>query len=118
MNTQTQSSINCALAQANNGSNGNGHRPPIIHQRRFAHFSWCGRDLDFYLNAIASAKPSQVTCKTCVRARGRLLALKAKARAWEREHAESCPRPVGLVSVEDALQEAARQHYAVTERHV
>ncbi len=108
-------------------SNGNGHGHangkgcPIVHLRRFQHFSWCGRDLDFFLNVISTHKPGVVTCKTCVGARKKLLTLRKKARAWEREHS---PQPAavvnkartGLVSVETALQLAA-DHHVMTETH-
>ena len=126
MNTQFGSSINSAPPQANfpsscrNGGNGHSQRP-VIHLRKYAHFSLCGKDLDFFANAISSEKPRFVTCKTCAKARGKLLALRRKARLYDQEHAAVAikqPERPGLVSVEDALQAAARQHYTVTERHV
>jgi hypothetical protein len=103
MNTQTLLNFESSKSQDNSigaqsatpTHNGKGHspRPPIIHLRRFAHFSWCGKDLDFYANAIAIRK---------------------KARAYDREH--TAPPSVvvikqrsGLVSVETALQLAAER---------
>jgi hypothetical protein len=126
MNTSKALSINSLSAQANNSTvepasngNGNGHgngnRAPIVHLRRFAHYTWCGKDLDFHANAISSHKPSFVTCKVCAGARKKLLMLRKKAHAWEREHSPQPavivkrPERSGLVSVETALQLAAER---------
>jgi hypothetical protein len=110
-----------AGGQSANGNGANGKHVPVTHHRRYQHFSWCGRDLDFFLNVISTHKPGAVTCKTCVGARKKLLTLRKKARAWEREHTSQAlvvKARTGLVSVEAALQQAARQHHAVTERHL
>jgi len=124
MNTQTLLNLEPSNSQDNSigaqsatpTHNGNGHspRPPIVHLRRFAHFAWCGRDLDFYANAISSQKPSFATCKVCTGARDKLLTIRKKARAYDREH--TAPPLVvvikqrsGLVSVETALQLAAQR---------
>jgi hypothetical protein len=67
------------------GGNGNDYpRRPVIHLRRFQHYAWCGRDLDFFVNLISTQKPSVVTCKVCVQARRKLLTLRKKARAFDR----------------------------------
>ena len=114
-------SINLSAAQAaNNGNGSNGHdHPRIIHLRRFAHYSWCGKDLAFYHGAISSAKPEQTTCRVCTRSHGKLLAMRKKARAYDRTigRPEAATRRPGLVSVEAAMQRAVQQH-AVTERHL
>jgi hypothetical protein len=57
-NSQDNSSGAQSATPTHNGNGSHSPRPPIIHLGRSAHVSWCGKDLDFYANAISKNRRS------------------------------------------------------------
>jgi hypothetical protein len=105
---------------SSNGNGRNGHSQKlIIHLRRFAHFSACGRDVDFFRGVKVTTKLGEVTCRTCLKSHEKIAGIRRDARAWRRVHKPAQPavvvkqpadiRPSGLVEIETAFQLAAER---------
>ena len=81
-----------------------------MHLRRHAHFTACGKNAFFFNGLRVVSKPSETTCKTCLHACQVRLALRKKARAWDRAHGiikqPAEIKPSGFVQLEIAFQEA------------
>jgi hypothetical protein len=118
-------------------SNGR-RRPSLVHLVRRMHATICGKDRWFYSELTVTTKITETTCRHCLAVHERARLVRRQARAWKNEHASRLNvvkqpanlEPDGFVQLEMAfqkalavaeaaeLQQAARQHHAVTERHV
>ena len=127
MNAQVRSSITSSSAQANspfvrssngngqdrNSDNGNRKHAPLVHLRRCRHRTACGKDFLYFDGVLSTTKVVDTTCKGCRRVHIAGIALRRKARLWEK--ALGCIKqparlkPGGPAQLKTAFQEAIAQ---------
>ena len=97
-------------AQAENRTNGNGQRGPLVHLGRGrGHTVACGLDTHYHHETVISRAVGEVTCQRCLRSHRTLTALRHKARRWDRlsgQRPKSTYEPRPLVNVGIALDRA------------